>query len=306
MKPRYVVKAPPANTFPSDLIAIELIVLSNPVPISNVVSFEPSELSLINLFCVVPVNVVNAPPANTFPSDWIAIELTVPSPLPILNVESFEPSVLSLINESCVEPVNVEKEPPTNIFPSDWIDIEITWLLNPLPISNDVSFEPSELSLIKLFCVEPEYVVKFPPTNIFPSDWIAIDLIVKKGWPVNPVPISNDVSFEPSELSLIKLFCVEPVNVENTPPANIFPSDWIAIESTMELNPVPILNDVSLEPSELSLINLFCVEPVNVIKTPPTNIFPSDWIAVERTALLNPLPISNDVSFEPSELSLIR
>ena len=157
--------------------------------------------------------------------------------------------------------MNVVKPPPTNTFPSDWITIEVTVPKNPVPISNEVSFEPSELSLINLFCDDPVNVVKPPPTNTFPSDWIAIELIVTS----NPLPISNDVSFEPSELSLINLICDDPVNVVKAPPANTFPSDWIAIEPIDWLNAVPILNDVSFEPSELSLINLFCDDPVNVV-----------------------------------------
>ena len=67
-----------------------------------------------------------------------------------------------------------------------------------------------------------------------------------------------------------------------------------------------MLSDVSFEPFELSLIKEFCEPPGNDVKLPPTNIFPSDWGAIVLTTLLNPVPMLNDESFEPFELSLIK
>ena len=60
------------------------------------------------------------------------------------------------------------------IFPSGWIEIARTELFAPEDESNDVSSEPSVFNLAIRCRWIPAYVVKPPPINIFPSDWIEI------------------------------------------------------------------------------------------------------------------------------------
>ena len=48
--------------------------------------------------------------------------------------------------------------------------IELTSLSNPVPITKEVSREPSEFNLIILFAFVPLYSEKLPPTTILPSD----------------------------------------------------------------------------------------------------------------------------------------
>ena len=74
-------------------------------------------------------------------------------------------------------------------------------LLNPVPILNVESIEPSELSLTIEFFVTEEYVVNDPPTTIFPLDCKYVEFTV----PLNPPPILKLLSIEPSEFNLISL-----------------------------------------------------------------------------------------------------
>ena len=86
-------------------------------------------------------------------------------------------------------------------------------------------------------------------------------------------------------------------------------SDWIAIDFTVLLAPVPVfvLNTMFRVPSEFRRTMRFAVAPLKVVKSPPKMIFPSDWIASALTELFAPVPVFVEkvVSRVPSELSLI-
>ena len=118
--------------------------------------------------------------------------------------------------------------------------------------------------------------VKAPPTKILPSDCSAMSIT----WLLTPDPILNPVSSVPSAFNLVMRFCVTPLNVVNWPPTNILPSGCNAMASTVVLKPVPILKPVSRVPSVFNLVMRFCVTPLNVVKPPPTKIFPSGWTAM--------------------------
>ena len=113
-----------------------------------------------------------------FPSGWIEIaETLLSAPEDELNVSSSEPSVFNLAIRCLGVLAYVVKEPPINIFPSGWIEIEETkGSLPPTPEdeSNVSSSEPFVFNLAIPCLVTPAYVVKPPPINIFPSDWIEI------------------------------------------------------------------------------------------------------------------------------------
>ena len=112
-----------------------------------------------------------------FPSGWIEIARTeLFAPEDELNVSSSEPSVFNLAIRCRWVPEHEVKAPPINIFPSGWIAIEETVLFAPKDELNDVSSEPSVFNLAIRCRWVPEYEVKAPPINIFPSDWIEIAL----------------------------------------------------------------------------------------------------------------------------------
>ena len=94
------------------------------------------------------------------------------------------------------------KAPPTYIFPLESIAIAFTEPLNPVVLSKSVSLLPSAFNLIILFAATPLYVVKNPPTYIFPLESIAIVFTVL----LNPVVLSKAVSLLPSAFNLIILF----------------------------------------------------------------------------------------------------
>ena len=171
------------------------------------------------------------------------------NPLPTTNDVSKEPSVFNRTILFINVPLYAVNWPPTIIFPSVCIDVDVTPELNPVPTTNDVSKEPSVFNLTILFIDVPLYDVKFPPTSIFPSDWIENDRTLS----LNPVPTTNDVSKEPSVFNLTILFIDVPLYDVNAPPTNIFPSDCNITSVIPELNPVPIVNDVSKLPSVFNL-----------------------------------------------------
>lgn len=65
----------------------------------------------------------------------------------------------------------------------------------------------------------------------------------------------------------------------------------IEIERTVRLNPVPILNEASMDPSVFNLTILRDDNPLKVVKSPPAIIFPSFCIATLYTWPLKPVPI---------------
>ena len=82
---------------PSDWIAIESTSLLKAVPVFVVkaVSLIPSELRRTMRLTVTPLKSVNPPPIIILPSDWIAMEYTVPLkavPVFVVNVVSSVPS----------------------------------------------------------------------------------------------------------------------------------------------------------------------------------------------------------------------
>ena len=82
--PFHVVKSPPTRILPSVWTVVALTVLFAPVPMlaMNAVSRVPFALSLTILPTVVPLNVVNVPPAKVLPSDCTATHSTaLPAPL---------------------------------------------------------------------------------------------------------------------------------------------------------------------------------------------------------------------------------
>ena len=122
-------------------------------------------------------------------------------PVPTTNVESRDPSVFNLAILFDEIPLYDVKNPPTIIFPSDWIDDVLTIELNPVPILNDESYDPSVFNLTILFDDIPLYDVNCPPTIIFPSDWIEEVLTIE----LNPVPILNNKSISPKLFVLTNL-----------------------------------------------------------------------------------------------------
>jgi hypothetical protein len=114
----------------------------------------------------------------------------------------------------------------------------------------EVSNVPSVLSLAILCELEPLYVLKLPPTMIFPSAWTARENTSL----LNEDQMLKEVSNVPSVLSLAILVVVAPLYVPKLPPTTIFPSHWIVMVRTVGLNQLPILKEVSLVPSVLSLM----------------------------------------------------
>ena len=121
-----------------------------------------------------------------------------------------------------------------------------------------------------------------------------------------PVFVVKVASLVPSELRRTIRLTVTPLKVINAPPTTILPSDWIAIDHTLLVKPVPMFVEkaVSLVPSELRRTIRLTVTPLKVVKLPPQIILPSDWIAIESTALLKAVPVFvvKVVSLVPSEL----
>ena len=151
-----------------------------------------------------------------FPSDWIEIARTLlPAPEDESNDMSSEPSVFNLAICCRWIPEYEVNQPPINIFPSGWIEIaETKGSLPPTPEdeSNVSSSEPFVFNLAIYCLVTPAYVVKPPPIKIFPSDWIAIALIIGK-LPPTPEDESNVLSSEPSVFSLAIPCLVTPAYV---------------------------------------------------------------------------------------------
>ena len=113
---------------------------------------------------------VKFPPTKIFPSLCIAKALMVLlNQIQILKELSLVPSEFKRINLFAVDHWYVVKFPPTKILSSFCTVIEFTVLLNPFQISKKLSLVPSEFKRISLFAVVQLYVVKFPPTKIFPS-----------------------------------------------------------------------------------------------------------------------------------------
>ena len=165
------------------------------------------------------------------------------------------------------------------------------------------SSEPSVFNLAICCLVVPAYEVKFPPINIFPSDWIEIALTRGK-LPPTPKDESNVLSSEPSVFNLATYCLVVDAYVVNSPPMMIFPSDWVEIALTKPFAPEDESNDVSSEPSVFNLAIYCLVVEAYEVKFPPINIFPSGWIEIARTELFAPEDESNDVSSEPSVFNL--
>ena len=141
-----------------------------------------------------------------------------------------------------------------------------------LVVINVLSIEPSVFNLIILFADEPLYVSKVPTTSILPSDWIFIPLTP----PSNPVPILNVLSIEPSVFNLTINLRARLLYDVNEPPTTNLPSDCCWIENGTLLNPVPILNVLSIVPLVFNLMILFLVVPLYEVKLPPIIILPSD------------------------------
>ena len=79
------------------------------------------------------------------------------------------------MRELTVVPLYEVKFPPTTNLPVESCLRTLTKLLNPVPVLNEVSIEPSELSLTMSLAVVPLYVEKLlPQTNIFPLELISI------------------------------------------------------------------------------------------------------------------------------------
>jgi hypothetical protein len=64
----------------------------------------------------------------------------------------------------------VEKYPKIYILLSEFIKTSIVVLLNPVPITNELSFDPSDNNLTILFDEEPLYEVKNPVITMEPLE----------------------------------------------------------------------------------------------------------------------------------------
>ena len=199
-----------------------------PVFVVNAVSLVPSEFKRTIRLTVTPLKVVKNPPITSLPSDWIAIERTLPLkavPVFVVNTVSLVPSVFKRTIRLTAVPLKLVKSPPATILPSDWIAIENTVLLKPVPVFvvNAVSLVPSEFKRTIRLTVTPLKVVKIPIITILPSDWIAIEFTE----PLKPVPVFvvKEVSSVPSEFRRAMWGVVAPLKFVKAPPATILPSD---------------------------------------------------------------------------------
>ena len=64
-------------------------------------------------------------------------------------------------------------------------------------------------------------------------------------------------------------------------------------KTSLVANPVPIFaaNPVSNVPSAFNLVRRPAVTPLKLVKLPPTSILPSDWMLIDLTVLLSPVPL---------------
>ena len=95
--PLKIVDILPITSLPSDWIASENTLLPKPVPmfVVNVVSSVPSEFRRTIRILVTPLKVEKPPTITILPSDWIAIEFTMPLkavPVFVVNEVSLVPS----------------------------------------------------------------------------------------------------------------------------------------------------------------------------------------------------------------------
>lgn len=85
----------------------------------------------------------------------------------------------------------------------------------------------------------------------------------------------NHVSIDPSVLRRAIYFDPIQLYVVKLPPTTILPSLWIFIDLTVELNQLPILKPVSIDPSEFRRIRYFTPVQLYTNMLQPTIIFPS-------------------------------
>lgn len=164
---------------------------------------EPSVLRRTILFNADPLYPVKAHPTTTFPSLWIASAETEPlNHDPIKNQVSISPPLFIRAILFDPDPLYAVKVPPTTIFPSLWIANALTIPLHQAQTVKFVSNVPLVLRRIILLIEVPLYVLKFPPTTIFPSLWSASALIAL----LNQAQIVNVVSNEPSVLRRVIYF----------------------------------------------------------------------------------------------------
>ncbi|MEI7563666.1 MAG: hypothetical protein WCJ39_08820 [bacterium] len=147
-----------------------------------------------------------------------------------------------------------------------------------------------------LFAVVQLYAVKYHPTMILPSFWIANALMVL----LKPLHIKNQVSRLPLILRRAILFTVTQLYPVNAPPTIIFPSFWIANALTVLLKPLHIKNQVSAVPSVCIRTILFAMIPLYEINVPPTIIFPSSCHMITLISLSNQFQTAKLQSFVPS------
>ena len=141
------------------------------MPTVKPVSRVPFAFNLAKLDCTFPSYKVKIPPTNIFPSVCSAIVVTEPlKPEPVVKPVSRVPSAFNLVIRVWATPLYKLKSPTSNIFPSVCSAMARTELLKPVPVVKPASRMPSALNLTIRFCEVLLWVVKVPPTNIFPSD----------------------------------------------------------------------------------------------------------------------------------------
>lgn len=99
---------------------------------------------------------------------------------------------------------------------------EFIVLLAPICELKLLSIVPSGASLTIRLAAFPLKVVKLPPITIFPSGWIAPEVVQE----LNPEPGLKEASKLPSVFRRAMWFIGDPLNTVKAPAAINFPSDW--------------------------------------------------------------------------------
>ncbi len=292
----YEVKSPQATIFPSLCVITLQTVSLSPHKTLNKTSLTPSLLRRTILFAASQLYAVKAPPTRISPLFLIARALTT-----LLNHHqiSKETSCVPLAFRRVMKFTNVQlydvKAPPTSIFPLLWIARVLRSKSNQFPIVNQVSRVPPVFRRTILFVVVQSYFVKSPPTRIFPPLWIVRTLTIAS----NHFSIIKELSGVPSVFKRMMLLHLFQSYFVKSPPTRIFPPLWIVIVLTGPSNQTPIVNQVSMVPLIFRRTILFFVVQLYDVKSPPTSIFPSFWIANVLMVPLNQFPIVKEESIDP-------
>ena len=95
--------------------------------------------------------------------------------------------------------------------------------------------------------------------------------------PFKPLPTLKVSSSEPFEFSRAMWLRGAPLKVEKSPPISTLPSDWRAIVQIVPFAPVPGSKVSSSAPFACKRATRLRSTPLQLVKAPASNRFPSDW-----------------------------